>query len=155
MVITILIFILSKIFVSHFFGGNFGLKIWSFLNWLKFGAGVHYYTAIIILMFIFLKVLSFIQFWVNLVPKSVVPVDRNLAFVCIINIIFWLQSKAIFFCSKYYGQISFLVFSILTELRRISILNFNNYGEQQILGWNFPPKIMNVEQLHIKAVISI
>ena len=152
MVITILIFILFKIFVSHFFGGNFGLKIWSFLNWLKFGAGVHYYTAIIILMFIFLKVLSFIQFWVNLVPKSVVPVDRNLAFVYIINIIFWLQSKAIFFCSKYYGQISFLVFSILTELRRISILNFNNYGEQQILGWNFPPKIMNVEKL---TVISI
>ena len=42
-----------KIFISHIFLGKFGFKIWSSPNWLNFGAGVHYYKLITILMFIF------------------------------------------------------------------------------------------------------
>ena len=64
-----------------------------------------------------------------------------------------------FCCSTYYGQIPFhLAFSILTELHRISMLNFSKYEEQQIWGWNFPKKIKNgkyFEKLHIKTVVSI
>ena len=44
--------------------------------------------------------------------------------------------------SKYFGQISLdLVFSILMELHRISMLNFNKYGKQQYQVWNCPRKI--------------
>ena len=56
-----------KIFVNHNFLGKFGLKIWSFPNWLKFSAAVHYYMFITILMFIFSKVSSFKNLMLSLV----------------------------------------------------------------------------------------
>ena len=46
----------------------------------------------------------------------------------------------------------------MTELHRISMLNFIKYREQGILGWNFRQKFMNgkyFEKLYIKTVISI
>ena len=68
----------------------------------------------------FSKIFVIHIFWVNLVPKSdVLSVDRNLAFMYIIMLII-IESNNFpffFFCSKYYGQISFqFVFSIMTEL---------------------------------------
>ena len=64
-----------------------------------------------------------------------------------------------FSCSRYYGQTSLeLVFSKLTELYGISMLNFSKYGEQRILGRNLPQKFMNdkyFDKLHIKTVINI
>ena len=76
----------SKIFVIHFFWGKIVLKIWNSPNWLKYGAHVHCYMLITILMFIFSEILSG-----NLFPKSdVVPIDWNLAFAYIIDIICWL-----------------------------------------------------------------
>ena len=42
------------------FLGKFGPKIWSCLNWLKFGTQVDYYMLILVLMVIFSKFLSFI-----------------------------------------------------------------------------------------------
>ena len=90
-------------FCYSYFSGKFGFKLWSSLNWLKFGAGVHCYNVIVILIIIFSKVLSFIWFWEDLVPKSnVVAVDQNITFVHInnvhiINVICWLQSKATIF----------------------------------------------------------
>ena len=42
-------------FCQSYFLGKFDLKIWSFPNWLKFSAGVHYNMSITILMFIFQK----------------------------------------------------------------------------------------------------
>ena len=59
-----------KNFVIHIFGGKFGPKIWSSSNLLELGTGVHCYILIRVLMFNFSKLLSFIFFWANLVPKS-------------------------------------------------------------------------------------
>ena len=70
------------------------------------------------------------------------------------NVLFFQNSFHSYFLGKFgpkiwsfsnwlkFWQISFqIVFFILTELHRISMLNFSKYGEQQNLGWNFPPKI--------------
>ena len=171
MLILILMFIFSN-FCHSCFLGKFGPIIWISSNWLKFRRGVHCYMLITVLMFIFSKFFSFIffgQIW-----------SQNLKFFKLTKI--WYRCRLIlclfwFWClffqkfchsynfgqiwkiSKYYGQISFhLVFSILTELHHVSMLNFSKYGEQQILGWNFPQKFMNgkyFEKLHIKTVISI
>ena len=57
-----------------------------------------------------------------------------------------------------FAQVSFqFVFSIMKELHCISMLNSSEYGEQQILRWNFPQKFMNgkyLEKLHTKTVIN-
>ena len=170
MLIKVLYLFFQNSFHSHFFG-KFGPKIWSSSNWLKFGTEVDCYMLISILMFIFSKFLLFIifgQIW-SQNPKS----SRLTEIWYSLTLLYAYYDFNFFFqrfchsynfgqiwkISKYYGQISFhLVFSILTELHRISMLNFSKYGEQQILGWNFPQKFMNgkyFEKLHIKTVISI
>ena len=63
----------SKIFVIHIFLGKFGLKICS-PNWLKFRSYIIYNFYSLLFR----------------TKSDVVPVDRNLAFVYIINITCWL-----------------------------------------------------------------
>ena len=76
MLITILMFM----FASHIFR-----QVWS--QTLKFGAGIHYYMLITILMFVFSIFLSLMQYWASFLPKPNVPIHWNLACVYIINII--------------------------------------------------------------------
>ena len=58
---------------------KFGPKNWGTPNWLKFCRGIHCYMFITILTFLLSKCLSFILFWVNLVPKpEVLQIDWNL-----------------------------------------------------------------------------
>ena len=111
LLIMILMFIFRK-FLSLMFFGQIWFQIWISSNWLKFRRGMHCYMLIAALMFIFSKFFLFI-FLGKFGPKI------------------WSSSN----CRKF-GQISFhlhLVFSILTELHRISLLNFTKFTEQQIL----------------------
>ena len=143
--------------------GKFGPKNWSSPNWLKLDKGVHCYILITICL---------LRFWCFFVQKFC----HSYKFGLKIRSPSWLESSIYvhyyhaliitksskflkFSCSRYYGQTSFeLVFSKLTELYCISMLNFSKYGEQQILGRNLPQKFMNdkyFDKLHIKTVISI
>ena len=80
----------SKIFATHIFLGQFGPTIWSSSKWLKFCRGVNCCMLNTILMFIFLKFLSVIFFWTNLVPKSnVLQIDLNLIQGHIVICWFW------------------------------------------------------------------
>ena len=150
---------LSKIFVSHIFLSKLGLKIWSSPKWLEFRRGVHYYMLITVLMFIFTNVVIH-----TILDKIFCCPSWHKSSICVHYLYYMLiiiegNNFSKFLCPKYYGQISFdLVFFKLTELHRISKLNFSKNGEQQILGWNFSQKFMNgkyFEKLHIKTVISV
>ena len=122
------------------FLGKFCLKNGSSPNRLKFGAGVHCYMLITILLFIFSKCSSFILFWANFVPKcEILQINWNLVqgyiaigllrFLC-----FFFQN----FCHSYFlGQIwsQNLKFSVLTEIwgKRTFLYacyNFNVYFSQ-------------------------
>ena len=108
-----------RIFVSQFFGGNIGLRIWSSPNCVKFGTEVHYYIIITVFMVIFSKFMSFIFFRVNLVQKSeVIQINRNWVqgriAICLLRFYCLFLQK---FCHSYnFGQIwsQNLVFSQLT-----------------------------------------
>ena len=65
-----------KILFIHIVLDKFGPKIWSYLNWLKFGTVVYAHFDFNACFF---KFFSFIVFWTNLVPKcEVLQVDWNL-----------------------------------------------------------------------------
>ena len=77
-----------KILIIHIFGLIWSHKLKIFIP--KFGAALHYYMLNMILILIFSK-----HFVIHIVlgkfrPKAVLPINLNLAFVYIINIISWL-----------------------------------------------------------------
>ena len=95
--------LLSQNFCHSCFLGKFSPKIWHSSNWLEFGTGVHCHMLIRILMFIFSKLLSFIFFWANLVPKSeVLQTDQNLVqgyinYYTLISVLMFIFSKIFLF----------------------------------------------------------
>ena len=111
-------FIFPK-FLSLVFFGQIWFQIWSSSNWLKFGAEVHCYMLC---------------------------QHRCLFFQSFCHPYNFGQIWKI---SKFYGQNSFhLVFSVLMDLHRISMLNLSKYGEQQVwddwhdLGWFYEWQIL-------------
>ena len=154
MLISILMLFFQFFCQSYFLGGKFGPIIWSSPNWLNFVEGTilyayydfnDYFFKNFIIHIIFDKIWSCPSWLESSIYK------RYWYYMLIIKESYNLSK---FFCSKYYWQILFhLVFFILTELHRISKLNFSKNGEQF-----FPKNLLNgkyFEKLHIKTVISI
>ena len=148
MLITVLMFIFSKFFSFIFLGQIWfqNLKFYRFIEiWCKgtllyayCDFNVYFLKSLVI--HIILDKFSHKIWCCPSWPEPSNSVHCNYYMLITIESYNFLQ----IFCSKCYGKISFhLVFSILTELYRIFMLNFSKYEEQQILGWNFPKKLMN------------
>ena len=95
MLIASFIFIFSKFLSVIFFLGKFGPIIWSSTKWLKLCTLLYAYYDF---NDYFFKILSFIQFWVNLVQKSnILQIYWNLIQGYIV--ICWLRFSCVVFQS--------------------------------------------------------
>ena len=91
-----------QLFFSHFSFSSQFFKLTKISHWVTLLYACYDFNVN------FIKILVSHIFWANLITKSdVVPIDWNLAFVYIINIICWLFS-----CWKYYGLIFLPFFQI-------------------------------------------